>query len=74
MKFKNLKLGAKLAVGFGVLIAISMFLGGMAVINMSKITTESEYLANEYVPEVKIATDLRGAANRAMYEMRNNFV
>lgn len=70
MSFKNLKLGAKLAVGFGVLILISMILGGMAVINMSHITTESEFLANEYVPEVKIATDLRGAANRAMYAMR----
>lgn len=70
MKFKDLKLGAKLAIGFGVLIAIAIFLGGMAVVNMSKITTESEYLAHEYVPEVKIATDLRGAANRTMYEMR----
>lgn len=70
MNFKNLKLGVKLSIGFGVLILISMILGGMAVINMSNITTESEFLAHEYVPEVKIATDLRGAANRTMYAMR----
>ncbi len=70
MNYKNLKLGAKLAVGFGILILISLLLGGIAVYNMTKITTESEFLANEYVPEVKIATDLRGAANRVMYAMR----
>ena len=70
MHFKDLKLGTKLAIGFGVLILISVLLGGMAVLNMSRITNESEALAHEYVPEVKIATNLRGAANRVMYEMR----
>ena len=70
MRLKDLKLGAKLSMGFGLLITISMIIGGMAVINMSRVTTESEFLAQEYVPEVKIATDLRGAANRTMYEMR----
>ncbi|MBI9066896.1 MAG: HAMP domain-containing protein [Salinivirgaceae bacterium] len=70
MSFKNLKLGAKLIVGFGTLIVISMILGGMAIINMSSIAKESGYLANEYVPEVKVATELRGAANRVMYDMR----
>ncbi|MBN1118988.1 MAG: HAMP domain-containing protein [Bacteroidales bacterium] len=70
MKFKDLKLGVKLTIGFGALITIAMILGIMAIINMSRITTKSEYLAHEYVPEVKIATDLRGAANRTMYEMR----
>ena len=32
--------------------------------------TKSKYLAQEYIPEVRIANDLRGAANRAMYAMR----
>ncbi len=70
MNFKNLKLGVKLSIGFGVLILISMILGGLAVMNMSSITTESTFLAREYVPEVKMATELHGAANRVMYEMR----
>jgi methyl-accepting chemotaxis protein len=70
MKWKNFKLGTKLAIGFGVLIIISMILGGIAVMNMAKITQESKVLAKEYVPEVNIATDLRGAVNRTMYEMR----
>lgn len=70
MEFKNLKLGVKLSIGFGVLIAISVILGVIAIRNMNIVTNESELLAEEYVPEVKIATDLRGAANRVMYEMR----
>jgi len=70
MNFKDLKLGNKLGIGFGVLIAIALTLGIIAVVNMQRISVESGYLAHEYVPEVKVATDLRGAANRAMYEIR----
>lgn len=70
MSFKNLKLGAKLVIGFGTLILISAILGIIAVFNMNTISVEADVLATEYVPEVKIATDLRGASNRAMYAMR----
>lgn len=70
MNFKDIKLGGKLAIGFGTLILISVIIGVLAIVNMTAVTTESEYLANEYVPEVRIASDLRGAANRVMYEMR----
>lgn len=70
MKYKNLKLGTKLTIGFGVLIAISLLLGGMAVLNMNKISKESKFLATEYIPEVKVATNLRSTSNNIMYEMR----
>ena len=70
MKFKDVKLGGKLSIGFGVLILFSLILGGMAINSMSNISKESKVLANEYIPEVRIATDLRGAANRIMYAMR----
>ncbi len=70
MNFKNLKLGVKLSIGFGVLILISIVLGSIAVVDMSRISTESSYLDQEYIPIVRIATDLRGAANRVMYQMR----
>jgi methyl-accepting chemotaxis protein len=68
--FKNAKLGTRIAMGFSSLIVIALILGAIAVFNMSTIEGESEKLAYEYVPEVEIATNLRGAANRAMYEMR----
>jgi methyl-accepting chemotaxis protein len=68
--FKNMKLSAKIGVGFGLLILISILLGVIAVWNMTKISTESTKLAQEYVPEVDVAMALRGSANELMYEMR----
>ncbi|MBF0210377.1 MAG: MCP four helix bundle domain-containing protein [Desulfamplus sp.] len=68
--FKNMKLGTKIGLGFGCLIVIAMLLGGMAVINMRGVATESTKLANEYVPEVDVATQIYSAASRLMYAMR----
>ena len=68
--FKNMKLGMKISMGFGLLIVIAGILGIVAVWNMKKVDKESTMLAQEYVPEVKFAVDLRGAANRVMYAMR----
>ena len=67
---KNLSLGLKIAFGFAVLIVISAVLGLMAIWNMKNVETQSTMLANEYVPEVDVAVELRSAANRLMYEMR----
>ncbi len=68
--FKNVKLGTKIAAGFSMLIVIMCILGAIGVFNMNKSGDQSAILAEEYVPEVIMAVDLRGAANRMMYEMR----
>ncbi len=65
-----MKLGQKLGTAFGVILVIAVALGSLAVINMNNISKESDALATEYVPEVRIANELRGASNRLMYEMR----
>ena len=67
---KNLSLALKVGIGFGSLIVIALILGVIAIINMLNAKTESTKLAFEYVPEVRIATDLRGAVNRMMFSMR----
>jgi methyl-accepting chemotaxis protein len=67
---KHLSLGVKITLGFVLLIVISGILGTMAIWNMNRVETESTILAQEYVPEVGVATEIRGAANRIMYEMR----
>lgn len=67
---KHLSLGARIFGGFGLLILIAIALGGMAVWNMNTVKTQSVMLADEYVPEVDIAMELRGAVNRLMFEMR----
>jgi len=68
--FDKYKLGTRIAIGFTSLILIAMILGGLAVFNMNKVETESKKLAFEYVPEVEVATSMRGAVNRLMYQMR----
>ncbi len=67
---KNMKLGMKITLGFGILIVIAAILGSLAVWNMKSVETKSTMLANEYVPEVSVADDLHGASNRVMFEMR----
>ncbi|MBF0378981.1 MAG: MCP four helix bundle domain-containing protein [Desulfamplus sp.] len=68
--FSNMKLGTKIGLGFGSLIVIAMLLGGMSVVNMRGVSGESTKLANEYVPEVDVASQISGAASRLMYAMR----
>ena len=67
---RQMTVGTRIALGFATLILIMVALGGMAAWNMRSAKVESVKLADEYVPEVKVATALRGAANRVMYEMR----
>ncbi|MFP4076146.1 MAG: hypothetical protein ACLFTD_06615, partial [Halochromatium sp.] len=68
--FQDLKLGSKIILGFAALIAITAILGGIATVNMLTVMNKSVMLAEEYVPEVEIATRLRGAATNLMYAMR----
>jgi methyl-accepting chemotaxis protein len=67
---RKMTVGQSIGIGFTVVIAITVVLGGMGVWSMQGVKTDSVKLATEYVPEVQIATDLRGAANRVMYAMR----
>lgn len=68
--FSSLRLGAKITLGFGAIIILSAVIGVVAILQMDAVRTESTILAQEYVPEVVVAAELRGAANRAMYQMR----
>ncbi len=67
---KNLSLGLKITSGFALLILVAAALGAVAIWNMNAVETQSKMLAHEYVPEVDVAEELRGASNRVMYEMR----
>ncbi|HML61024.1 MAG TPA: methyl-accepting chemotaxis protein [Solidesulfovibrio sp.] len=67
---KNLKLGIKISVGFGLLILIACVLGGLAVVNMRSVEVESTRLAKEYVPEVNVGNAVERAAMLTMVEMR----
>ena len=47
-----------------------MVLGGIAVWNMNKVGAESDKLANEYAPEVRLANEVERNALLTMYAMR----
>ena len=67
---KNMKVGLKIGLGFGILILISCVLGGMAVWSMNSVGHNAARMAGEYVPEVEIANNLERSAQQAMYAMR----
>ncbi len=67
---KNFKLGTKISLGFGLLIVIMLFLGITAAWNMSGVKEQSGVLNEEYVPQVKLASDLERFLLQTMFNMR----
>ncbi|WP_265822284.1 HAMP domain-containing methyl-accepting chemotaxis protein [Geovibrio ferrireducens] len=68
--FKNMKLGMKLGMAFGLLILIIAVLGTVAMLNMSRVKTESLKLSEEYVPEVELAGKIERTNAAVMLNMR----
>ncbi len=67
---KKISLGMKISLGFAVLIVMFVLLAGKAVWDMNRERVQISILADEHIPEVGVATELLGAVNRLMYEMR----
>jgi len=67
---KNLKLGVKIGLGFGILILIACALGGMAIVQMTSVSHDTEKLAQQYVPEVGMANEIERNSLLTMYAMR----
>ena len=68
--FKNMKLGAKIGLGFASLIIMACLLGGLAVYNMKAVSANCDKLATEYAPEVELVTSIERNSAKTMYEMR----
>ena len=68
--FKNKTLGVKISIGFGCVLLIAVILGGIAVISMFSVGAESTKLADEYMPEVELATSIERSARETMYANR----
>jgi len=67
---RQMTIGKRISLGFAVVIVIALAIGALGVWNMLTAKNNSVKLATEYVPEVRVANQLRGAANRLMYDMR----
>ena len=68
---RNLKLGMKIGLGFGILILIAALLGGVAMYNMGTVGAHADRLALEIAPEVRVANAVERNAQKAMLEMRS---
>jgi methyl-accepting chemotaxis protein len=52
MNWKNLKIGYKIGIGFGVMIFTAALIGLMAQINMNRIQKDAVKLSEEYIPTI----------------------
>ncbi len=64
------KIGTKISIGFGLLIAISMLLGGLAIYSMIDAGRESDLLDQAYVPEVDVANEIERSVLGAVFKHR----
>ena len=67
---KNLKLAAKISLGFGLLLVMASALGGMSVYYMLTVDKSTQVMEDEYVKEVKILSQMERRTQRAMFNMR----
>lgn len=68
--FRNMKLGAKIASGFGIMIAIAVILGTVAVGNMTAAKRNAVRVRDEYVRENAILSELERRVLKLMYHIR----
>ena len=67
---KKMTLGKQIGLGFGILLTITLLLGGLAVYNMNSAAKNASKMANVYVPEVVVGADVFRVANNARYAIR----
>ncbi len=65
-----MRLGSKIGLGFGLLILISLFLGGLAIWSMMGVKTIAVDLQEEEVPQIGVANEIERNTAKLMYEMR----
>ncbi|MFW5643643.1 MAG: methyl-accepting chemotaxis protein [Alkalispirochaeta sp.] len=67
---KNLKMGLKMTLGFGTLLALLIAVGALAVTNLVRIQSDSVRLRDQYIAEVAIANNIERNVQETMFAMR----
>jgi len=67
---KDMTLGAKIMMGFGIVLTIMLILGGIGVVNMNTAKNNAEAMANERVPQVDVSYKVADEANMMRYGVR----
>ncbi len=66
----NMTLGKRITMGFAILVAITLILGIIGVVNMRSAAAGADKLANIYAPEVQVASEIFKEANQIRYDIR----
>lgn len=66
----TMTLGKRISLGFGILVAITLVLGTMGVINMRSAASNATKLSDIYAPEVQVASEVFKTANQIRYDIR----
>ncbi|MDB5294576.1 MAG: methyl-accepting chemotaxis protein, partial [Phycisphaerales bacterium] len=56
-----MKLGHKIGFGFGAVVALTVAVGAVGLVQMRSATRDAEALSNKYVPEADVASDIESA-------------
>ncbi len=68
--FKNLKIGTKLFLGFGIMVILFGVIGFVSWSKMSVVEEQALSLAVKYVPQVVLATDVERSTRNAQYNIK----
>ena len=69
--FKNLKIGARLGIGFGLLSILLLTISLIAYVRVSQIVKQMDDVVNNYYPKTVIANNIVDQANLTARAMRN---
>jgi len=72
--FKNMKLGLRLGVGFGILVAIMLTIGAVAISRIGQIDQKVGTVVTGLMPKVTAANDWIDAVNEVARVMRNQVI
>jgi hypothetical protein len=67
---KNMKLGAKISLGFAMVICLASVLGALGVVSMNVVRKDASILAAEYMPEVELCNMVERNSLLTMYAAR----
>jgi methyl-accepting chemotaxis protein len=69
--FAKMKLSLKIGSSFGLVIALTASIGSVAVWQMKSVQVMSEKMGREYLPEVRLATEIERNSLQAMLKIRD---
>jgi len=63
--FSNLKIGKKLALGFGTIATLMIVLGVFSILQLSKVNANTVDIATNWLPSVKVLGEIRFVTSAA---------